>query len=388
MSANHRTLGLIVKASRQCNLRCTYCHDWRSHSDSMPFSTLAEMTWRALRATGTDRVEFIWHGGEPLLLGPSFYAKAIGLQQEFRADRHRITNSLQTNGTLLNADWCRFFRDTGFSIGVSIDGPPEIHDTSRIYESGRASSRKVRSGIELLNDHEVPFGILMVVGEKALDIGAERVWNFFLHDLGVKRFSFLAARPDNTSSSGERPTTEYTTADKYVNFMKDIFDLWLAADDPLISIREIDSLLGQILGGTAKVCTLAGDCIGQYFHIEANGDVYHCDKYLGDLNYRVGNILTDDFDSIAHSAPVERLRKDESTNLHNLNDCPSFAICNGGCPHDRYVARRSGQKNITCCGLRDLIEYIQVRLGPAIEAWQRAHNTVLLGRNIPIGRPS
>jgi uncharacterized protein len=329
----------------------------------MPYEVLATLTAKALRPPEHRRVEFIWHGGEPLLLGKEFYLKALCLQQEFRQDGQVIRNGLQTNGTLLDNAWCEFFKEYGVHIGVSIDGPEVLHNVNRVYASGRGSFADVRCGISLLQDHEIPFGVLMLLNHETLKFDPERIFHFFLDDLGVKTFGFLSVRPDNIPGSGEVTTMDYITPSEYCAFMKRIFDLWYELDDPSIRIRELTSILSALVGGSVSVCTLAGHCLGQYFAVEPNGDVYHCDKFLGDPNYRVGNILESTFRDIRSSEHFRSLVSEEAKRLAVLESCPWFTICHGGCPHDRYIATRYLPGNDgTCCGQRELIEYIDQKV--------------------------
>lgn len=371
MPNSQRLLGLIIKSTRQCNLRCSYCHDWRSRKDVMPFPVLATLTAKAL-GPENRRVEFIWHGGEPLLLGRDYYLKALRLQQEFRQEGQTIRNSLQTNGTLLDERWCELFKQFGFSIGISLDGPEEIHNLNRSYASGKGSYANVRNAIELLKNQDIPFGVLMVLNHKALQIGPERLFDFFINELRVNAFAFLPVRPDNVPGYGETTTTDYVEPTEYVRFMKAIFDHWYALDNPSIRIRELTSLLNAIVGASATVCTLAGHCLGQYYHVEANGDLYHCDKYLGDPAYNVGNIMHDSFQEIRGSAKMEALITAEEQHLQSLSRCASFNVCHGGCPHDRYIAAKySPEYDGTCCGIHELISHIRDRVEPDLARARR-----------------
>ncbi|HEY0744825.1 MAG TPA: radical SAM protein [Chryseosolibacter sp.] len=354
------SLGLIVKATRQCNLRCTYCHDWRARSKPMPFNVLATLIKKAIETSSYQRVDFIWHGGEPLLLGRKFFEKALLLQQKLKRKNQVIRNSLQTNGTLLNEEWCEFFTANNFHIGVSLDGPPELHNRNRKYASGKNSFEDVKRGIELLKRHQVQFGVLMVLNHSALELEVKDLFEFFT-SLGAKSFSFLPARPDNIvgENTGEVATPDYVNPEEFTSFMKRIFNYWYALDNPQIQIREITSITQMLMGGRANVCTLAGQCIGQYFHVEANGDLYHCDKYLGDTSYFLGNIVRQSFSDICTSEKILALVENEKANIARLQACPYFHFCNGGCPHDRYVAEKNySNYDNTCCGQRDFIEHI------------------------------
>jgi len=324
----------------------------------MSFEVLATMIAKALRSAENRRVEFIWHGGEPLLLGQEFYQKALYLQNEFRTEGQMIRNSLQTNGTLLSDEWCEFFKENDFHIGISFDGPEILHNQNRVYASGKGSFEDVRNGVALLQKHQLPFGALMVLNHEALKLHPEDIFNFFF-DMGIKAFSFLPARPDNLPGTGENPTTDYVTSSEFANFMKQVFDIWIELDDPSIQIREFTSITKALAGGLTSICTLAGHCLGQYYHVEFNGDLYHCDKYLGDTDYHVGNILADEFLAVSNSQKMQDLRTNESNKINSLMQCKWFHICNGGCPHDRYIAEKySEDYDSKCCGMHDLIEYI------------------------------
>lgn len=353
-------LGLIIKATRQCNLRCEYCHDWRSRYKPMSFQVLANLMKKSIQNEYYNRIQFIWHGGEPLLLGTKFFEKALFLQNRLKRENQVITNTLQTNGTLLTDEWCEFFKKYNFHIGVSLDGPEIIHNRNRYYASGKGSFNDVKRGISLLQKHNIRFGTLMVLNSRALSLSPKELFDFFL-ELGVNVFSFLPVRPDNVKgeNTGEKSTPDYVNSVQYTNFMKNVFDEWYKLDRPDIQIRELNSLTKVLLGGRASVCTLAGYCIGKYFHIEANGDVYHCDKYMGDNDYHLGNINDSSFEEICRSDKILNLVKEEKENIEKLKDCEYFDYCNGGCPHDRYIAKKYLENfDDRCCGQKELIKYI------------------------------
>jgi len=358
-------LGLIIKATRECNLRCTYCHDWRSRAKPMSFSTLAQMMTKAIQNQYYKRMDFIWHGGEPLLLGKEFYEKALYLQEKLKTEDQSIRNSLQTNATLLDDEWCRFFKKYNFDVGVSIDGPELLHNVNRVYASGKGSYSEVVRGIKLLQKHDIRFGLLMVLNHQALSISPDKLFDFF-YGLDATSFSFLPARPDNIvgEKTGEVETPDYLSPKEFTDFMKVIFDKWYQLDKPEIRIRELTSITHMLLGGYANVCTLAGNCLGKYFHIEANGDVYHCDKYLGDTDYHLGNIVNHTFEEICRSEKILTLVEKEKENIAKLkNNCEYFSFCNGGCPHDRYIAEKYySNYDGTCCRQKELIEYMNEKI--------------------------
>ncbi|KMK67580.1 radical SAM protein [Puniceibacterium sp. IMCC21224] len=365
------TLNLIVKTTRKCNLRCSYCHDWRSRGRPISFEVLAHLVARALQTPDQRLVNFIWHGGEPLLLGMDFFRKTMALQKEFLQPGQYVINSIQTNGTILTPEWCAFLRKHKFTLGISIDGPREIHDMTRSHADGRSSFDQVKANIAMAREHDLNFGILMVLNRHTGKLSPKQIFDFIVGELGVRNFSFLPAVPDNIPGhySGEAATTDFFPMARYESFMKDIFDHWYALDDPTIKVRELDGLLRSLMKGNPQVCTLSGGCIGENYHIEPEGDIYHCDKYVGDPAYRLGNILETDFTAIRQDTAFRTLIADEARRLERLKSCPNYTTCNGGCPHDRYIAQKyeTGHDG-RCCGQSSLIDHIRASLAADLPA--------------------
>jgi uncharacterized protein len=367
------TLNLILKTTRKCNLRCSYCHDWRSRGRPMEFEVLANVVAKALGEPGRRVANFIWHGGEPLVLGQDYFRRAMSLQAHFLQKGQFVINSLQTNGTLLTDDWCDFFARNNFTIGVSIDGPRQIHDLNRSYANGRSSFNDVVAALDMLRRHDVNFGVLLVLNSNTARLTPAEIFDFVVDGLGVKSFSFLPAVPDNIpgEASGERETSDYFPMEDYDAFMRAIFDHWYALDDPDIKLRELEGLVRGVMGGNPQVCTLAGNCIGENYHIEADGTIYHCDKYVGDPAYRLGNILTDDFVSLRQGERFHAILAEEEARQVTLRKCPDHGVCHGGCPHDRYIAAKYDPGfDGTCCGQSGLIGHIRqtVESDPARQA--------------------
>lgn len=324
----------------------------------MPFKVLATLTARAVQS-GSRSVNFIWHGGEPLLLGRDYYRRALMVQQELRPGNVRITNSLQTNGTLLDEQWCDFFIQFGFDVGLSIDGPPDIHNINRKYASGRGSHAAVLHGIRAMKQSGVKFGALLVLNHRLASYGAIPLYDYLV-ELGLNSWSYLAARPHNDPSNS-CTENDYVTQAEYGHFMTETFDYWYDRDDG-VQIRELRSLLDVIIGGEARVCTLAGNCLGEYFHVEPDGTLYHCDKYLDDENYRLGNVMQETFQQIRESPKMRRLVQGERDAHQVLAECTGYETCKGGCPHDRYIANRYSPQQAACCGQSELIAHIKQKV--------------------------
>lgn len=358
---------LIIKATRLCNLRCTYCHDWRAGPDqTMSFPVMARMISAALRDPEHEIVDFIWHGGETTVLPIVFYEKAMLVQSRFRRAGQVVQNSIQTNGTRLTSAWARFLREGRFSVGISLDGPPELHDRDRRYASGRPSFDDVMSGIRLLREHEVAFSVLMVIDEAALALGPDRIFEFFLEQ-DIRDYGLIAATPTNQPSAAPAtPTSHYVDPTRMGAFLCRIFDRWQEQGDPRIHIRELESIRGRLAGDRHSICKLAGGCLGQYYMVEPSGDVAHCDLFVGDQRYGLGNIMQVDFSAMRRSARLGVLKRENQHALESMRACPEFAVCNGWCPHERYLsARHDPAHRADCCGLRDLIDHIRRRQADA-----------------------
>jgi uncharacterized protein len=360
--SSHATL--IVKGTRLCNLRCAYCHDWRVGRDqTMTFRVLARTIATALSDPSHASVEFVWHGGETTVLPVSFYEKALLVQSRLRRDRQRIHNVLQTNGTRLTPEWVRFLRANRFSVGISLDGPPEIHDRYRRYASGRPSFTDVLRGIEALRAQEVPFGVLMVIDGGALELGPDRVFDFFVEH-GIGDFGLLAAMPANQPEAKRgTPTDHYADPVRMAPFLQRIYDRWRDYGDSRPAIRDFDALRARLAGESAGFCTLEGGCLGNYYLVEPNGDVAHCDLFAGDERYTLGNVFRDDFASMRRGARMRALVAENDRALAAMKACPEFHVCNGWCPHERYISvRHNAQHRDDCCGLSDLIGHIRLRM--------------------------
>jgi uncharacterized protein len=356
-------LGLIVKATRLCNLRCTYCHDWRTGpGQTMAFPVLVRMTAAALQDPEHTSVSFFWHGGEPLVLSREWYEKALYLQARLRRPGQRVVNALQTNATLLDGAWARFFRAHDIRVSLSLDGPPDLHDRHRVHASGRPTFGDVVRGMDVLREHGVPFSVLMVIDEPALALGADRIFDVFL-ELGVARFGLIAATPTNQPHAGPAtPAAHYVDSARMTDFLIRMYERWREHGDARIRIRELEAIRQRVAGHGAALCTLAGGCLGRYFAIEPSGDVAHCDVFVGDPRYTLGNVMHQSFTELCEEPAMHALRAENEATLRAMQACPSYGICNGACPHDRYLAvRHDAGYRPDCCGWQRLIEHVRAR---------------------------
>lgn len=349
---------LVMKATRLCNLRCTYCHSWKAGPNQvMGFEVLAKTTRDALQRPEVRRVNFVWHGGEVTLLPIGFFKKALWLQRMFKSEGQVITNSIQTNATRLNDEWISLFASTSFHVGVSIDGPPEIHDRRRRTVSGRPTWDQVRAGIAQMQQANVPCGVLAVVDRQVVELGAERLLSCLL-ELKVAGAGLLNVLPRNDEA---QPTgNSYLPWSDYVMFLQEMFRCWWPTHRHEIDIKDLSTLINNLSGRAPNLCVYAGDCMGQFLTIEPNGIVSACDKYIGDRQFEFGNLLIADLNEVlAASKNLARARASAASEVSRMSDCKYHGICRGGCPHDRRLNRiyQAGWDG-HCCGLADLLDEI------------------------------
>jgi uncharacterized protein len=298
-----------------------------------------------------------------MLLPVTFYRKAVLLQQRYRRGGQRIRNVIQTNGTLLTSRWAEFLAAYQFTVGVSLDGPPEVHDRQRRHASGRASFVDVTKGIDVLRQHGIPFTVLMVLGEDAFSAGPDRVFDTFI-ELGVRNYSLINVKPANQPAAlPGTPAAPYLPPARTTRFLAGLYDRWRAHGDDSIVIRELRAVESRVRGWAPGICTLAGGCLGRYFLVEPSGEVAHCDLFLGDPRYTLGNVLTESFAQLAAGPRMAALRQKEQQALARMRSCPEFGICNGWCPHERYLSfRHDPDHRSDCCGLSGLIRHIRGHL--------------------------
>lgn len=350
-------------AGPACNLACRYCYyidkkETLGHSavSTMMSSRVLEGYVKAyIEVQPTDRVMFTWHGGEPLLRSRRFYERALELQRRYAGGRH-IDNSLQTNGTLLTDDWCRFFRDNGFLIGLSIDGPAQVHDSYRLAPSGEPTSAAVLRAVEMLDRHGVEWNAMAVVN----DINSRRpleFYTFFRDTLGCRYLQF-APIVERLDASGRllAPFEPGGTIAPYSvdpvewgRFLCTIFDTWVRRDVGRMFVQIFDSTLALWLGMAPGTCVFGETC-GHSPVMEHNGDIFTCDHFAYP-SQRIGNILDTPLISMMMS---EQLRAFGAAKRDALptkcRQCRYLHLCHGECPKNRIVHAQGGMLNYLCEG--------------------------------------
>jgi len=353
-NTSNRSLIIITKVISACNFGCRYCDADIYSNQRMSIDTVSNTIKKALDYA--DYIDFVWHGGEPLLMGIHFYEEVVELQKKFRRENQVIINSIATNGTLISQEWVDFFKANDFQVGVSLDGPPEVHNANRIFKSGQGSFEQMMRGIRLLKENGVEFGVLAVITKETVRLGAKRFLDFFIEN-GIFNIGILPQKP--ALNMGR---TDALPRDEFEKFVIELFDYWYSLDDPRIEIRELDAILDRIFGAESKICIFGGDCRGKILAIAPNGDVYPCDEFMFDDRYKLGNVREQTFEEMLNPTNPKLIRIGlEDLETKKSISCKYSKICNNGCPKDRYVLSKVYNEEGTC-GWCNVIDHIYKRV--------------------------
>lgn len=370
-------------ASSTCNLDCTYCY-YLSKATLPAGPGAGRMSDEILElhikqyiegVTGNE-VVFTWQGGEPTLLGVDFFRKVVELEKKHAKPGQKIQNDLQTNGVLLDEEWCAFLKASRFLVGLSIDGPREIHDHYRVTKGNRPTFDKVFAAAKMLQRHGVPFNTLTCVhrfnGRKPLD-----VYRFLRQELNSTYIQFIPIvehreftrtapqRWDNASlpRDGEpeaRPghphsiVTDWSVdPDDWGYFLCKVFDRWLAQDIGKVMVNHFETLVAQHLGLPSQMCVYSQNC-GRAVAVENDGSVYSCDHYVYP-EYRLGNLKSGRLGDMVHSPRQDAFGHAKSDTLPQYcRQCAYLADCWGECPKNRFIRTPDGEPglNYLCRGFK------------------------------------
>lgn len=361
-----------------CNLDCTYCYylekenlyagsgrDFRMRDD-----VLESYVRQYIDTYPLDTVQFAWQGGEPTLLGIPFFERVITLQKKY-AHGKKIENALQTNGTLLDDKWGEFLARNRFLIGLSIDGPEELHDAYRVDKGGQPTFARVMRGLDILKKHAVEFNTLTVINRKN-SYRAHDVYRF-LKQIGSKYLQFIpvveqvADEPDPHGLVLLKPFSRQktTVSDwsveplQFGRFLQQIFDLWVMQDVGRIFVQIFDVALESWYGVPQSLCVFAPEC-GRALAVEHNGDLYSCDHFVYHEN-RLGNIMDRAMASLISSPQQARFGNAKATALpSDCQQCDVRFACNGECPKHRFAQTASGEYglNYLCSGYKHFFHHI------------------------------
>lgn len=353
-----RSITLIVKATRLCNLRCTYCHAWREGPDNtMSFGVAAKTFLEFLGEGGPDEIDIVWHGGEVTTLRAKHIKKLLWLQSQFAGSTQTIRNSLQTNGYKFGDDWLDLVDQYGMSVGVSIDGVRNQHDQVRRSLSGQPTFDTALTTLKRLKNREIPTGVLLVVSGEIIRYGARKLLNE-LHSNQINSLALLNEIPDATATD-LTAWDNYVPFDDFVTYLEDIFDVWNDDYRNSIRIREIEALRNKLKNEPSGICVIEGNCMGKYLTIDPNGKISACDKYVGENGHDFGYIQKGiaEFENNIHFQSAKQEAEDD---VRNMGSCEFFQVCKGGCPHDNRTTRLFTKVvGRSCCGLAPLLKRIR-----------------------------
>ncbi|MBP3041144.1 anaerobic sulfatase maturase [Bacillaceae bacterium Marseille-Q3522] len=331
----HQQLNLMFKTvSEDCNLACDYCY----------YSTCRGNPGKKINTINLDILEkiimeymiqtkgvatFIWQGGEPLLAGLNFFEKVIELQLKYAPPYTMISNSIQTNGTLITEKWAKFFKKYSFLVGVSIDGPKEIHDKRRVNSIGRGSRAEVMRGIQWIRQENVDFNIITVIHQDNVNC-VDELFAFYKKEL-IQFVQFIPCM-DFQAKNTNQQRKFLITPDQYGKFLCQAFDKW-NDDNFNINIHHFNNFLSMCEGNKSQICFFAKKCSATLV-IESNGDVFPCDFYISD-DYKLGNIETDTLKSMLYNERYKSFSEMKSSVSNICSKCEFFTHCHGGCPRNR-----------------------------------------------------
>ncbi len=350
-----------------CNLDCKYCYFLSKerlypNSDFRMSETLLEEYIRQyIEAQQVPEVTFAWQGGEPTLMGIDFYKLAVAYQQKHKKRGMHIYNSLQTNAVTLDDDWCAFFKQNNFLIGVSLDGPQALHDAYRVDKGGQPTFERVLRGIRLLQKHEVEFNILTTVHAANADHPLA-IYRFIRDEVKAQFMQFIPiVERDNVTGfqEGNTVTARSVRADQYGHFLITIFDEWVRRDVGQIFVQIFDVALAAWTGGRPGLCIFEETC-GTALALEHNGDVYSCDHYVEPAHF-VGNLLDIPLSEIVVSDKQQAFGQAKRDTLPQYcRDCEVRFVCNGGCPKNRFIDTPDGEPhlNYLCAGYKAFFTHI------------------------------
>jgi uncharacterized protein len=347
-----------------CNLDCQYCF-FLSKEELYPGSRfrmsdelLESYIRQLLGSHTTPEVTVAWQGGEPTLMGLDFYRRAVAIEQQYQKPDTTIVNTLQTNGTLLTDDWCTFFREHNFLIGLSLDGPREMHDAFRVDKGGHPTFDKVLRAARLLQRHKVEFNILTTVNAANAEHPLE-VYRFLRDEVGVTFIQLIpiVERINTDGRTGLQQGTEVThrsvTADQWGRFLIAVFDEWVRRDVGHVFVQLFDATLASWVGAPPALCIFAETC-GSALALEHNGDLYACDHFV-EPGYLLGNIQEQPMAELVASERQRQFGQAKRDSLPRYcQECEVLFACHGECPKNRFITTPDGEEglNYLCAGYK------------------------------------
>jgi len=336
-----------------CNLDCQYCYYTSKPRELYPKVKKFQMTEKVLDSytrqyieTMPVRAEFGWQGGEPVLAGKEFFRKAVELQKQYAREGQVITNAFQTNGTLLDDEWCEFLAENKFLVGISIDGPAQWHDFYRRDHAGNGSFHRAWAGLELLRKHKCEFNILVTLNSVNAPHAGD-IYRYFVNR-GVQYVQFI---PILERTADDEPTDFSCTGEQFGRFCLDVFELWASRDVGRVSERLIDNVLHYLIFGKPSTCCYSERCANAHV-LEFNGDLYACDHFVF-REWKIGNIMERPLADLVRDPLLDKFAALKTEVPEACRDCEFFEYCRAGCPkHHRPIGTDPKRVNHFCEGYK------------------------------------
>ena len=366
---------MLKPAGAHCNLACKYCYYLEKNKlyptaqrHLMSDEMLEQFTREYIEAQTMNQMLFTWHGGEPLLRSIDFYRKALSLQQKYAGGR-RIDNVIQTNGTLLTDEWCEFFAQNHWLVGISIDGPQPYHDHYRLTAAGKPSWKKVMQGIKLLKKHGVEWNAMAVVN--AYNVNHPLEFYRFFKENGCQFLQFtpiverLTRHEDgrtlaSLADKDEIPLSKASVApEQWGYFLCAIFDEWVRKDVGKIFVEIFDCTLANWMGISPGICAYSKEC-GHAGVMEHNGDVYSCDHFVFP-EYKLGNIRDHSLIDMLYGEQQQEFSRLKHSSLpRQCKECDMEFACHGECPKNRFMKDKYGDSglNYLCPGYYHYYQHV------------------------------
>ena len=359
-------------------MACRYCF-YLEKAELFPQTKIHRMSLKTLKQTvkqvmrqGEDQISFGWQGGEPTLMGREFFERAFNYQRIFARPGQKVSNGFQTNGILIDGDWARLFKEYNVLVGLSLDGPMEIHDRYRLLRGNKPSWDRIMKARDTLLDRGVEVNALSVVTNYSVRF-PERIYNFHKEN-GLNFMQFIPCVEtdplDNTRAA------DYTVdPDAFGDFLCSIFDLWISDfkdGRPTTSIRYFESVLATYLGMNPGQCTLMKEC-GVYLVIEHNGDVYSCDFFV-EPKWKLGNVSEGRLSDMLNSDRQNTFGKIKGELPTQCLTCPWLKHCRGGCPKDRIFSTASPPMNYLSPAYKKFLKHADPAFKKLAGEWMQSKN--------------
>lgn len=353
-----------------CNLNCSYCFFldkeqlYPGSKFRMTDEVLETYIRQLIESHQTPEVTVAWQGGEPTLMGLDFFRKAIAYQEKYRKPGMTFENTLQTNGTLLNDEWCQFFKDNNYLIGLSLDGPQHLHDANRVDKRGGGTFDRVMRGLRLLQKYKVEYNILTTVNRVNADHPLE-VYRFLRDQARTTWIQFIPVveRLDETGATlyqtGDQVSDRSVTPEQFGNFLNTIFDEWIRRDVGKVFVQTFEAAARSWMGLPSGMCVFSPTC-GHGVALEHNGDLYACDHFV-EPDYLLGNIQQAHMADLVGSDRQYQFGRDKLETLPQYcHSCEVRFACHGECPKNRFLTTPDGEPglNYLCAGYKAFFGHV------------------------------